>query len=112
MPHFAITFESEVSARTCALCDHEVGVAAGPRLCLGENFRPVCHSCGKVYAPPLTALLDMAQAAHRIGVINRHALTPPLRALLDLAQVAENYAYSLPTRDVAQVGDKRPSAAR
>jgi hypothetical protein len=96
MPHFAITFESDMSPGTCALCDHEVSVAAGPRVCRGEDFRPICHSCGKVHAPPLAALLEMAQAADRIGVINRHALTPPLGVLLDLAQVAENYAYARP----------------
>ena len=54
----------------------------------------VCRSCGKRYAPHLLALLDLAQAAERVGRTSRYLLVPPMESLLELARAAENYSTS------------------
>jgi hypothetical protein len=71
-------------------------------LCLAESQDCVCRRCGKQHAPSLTALLDLAGAAERVGRIGRHTVFPPLGALLDLARAAENYTgTSTPSRRAA-----------
>jgi len=55
---------------------------------------PVCQDCGRCHAPPLAALVNLADAATRIGRIGRHSVFPPLTALLDLASAAEKYAQT------------------
>jgi len=42
----------------------------------------------------LAALAHLAEAAMRIGRIHRHSVFPPLTALLDLANAAEKYAQA------------------
>ena len=52
----------------------------------------VCDDCGRKHAPSLSALVDLAKVAERVGRIGRHTLVPPMTALLDLARAAENYS--------------------
>jgi hypothetical protein len=47
-------------------------------------------------APELTALIDLAAVAERVGRIGRHTLVPPMAALLDLARAAEQFADARP----------------
>ncbi len=47
-----------------------------------------------MHAPSLAALVNLADAATRIGRIGRHSVFPPLTALLDLASAAEKYAHT------------------
>jgi hypothetical protein len=58
------------------------------------NSAPVCSACGHKHAPSLAALANLAEAATRIGRINRHSVFPPLTALLDLANAAEKYTQT------------------
>ena len=44
----------------------------------------------------MAALVNLAEAATRIGRINRHSVFPPLTALLDLANAAEKYVQTTP----------------
>jgi hypothetical protein len=65
-------------------------------LFLGDTDEGVCKECGKRMAPELTALLDLAAVAERVGRIGRHTLVPPMAALLDLARAAEQFAEAKP----------------
>src|SRR5258708_3265991 len=67
------------------------GFAAGNGLALADPGEPVCQDCGRAHAPSLAALVNLADAAERIGRIGRHSVFPPLTALLDLASAAEKY---------------------
>jgi hypothetical protein len=77
---------------TCAFCHKSMGRTDGPQLYLEDKASPICRSCGKRHAPPLVALLDLAQTAERIGHVGRHSVSVPLTALLDLAGAAEAYS--------------------
>ena len=83
----------------CALCGKRLSATAGPHLCVDEGSEePVCRECGKLHAPPLVALLDLARVAERVGRVSRHTLVPPLHTLLDMARAAEDYAAAAPAR--------------
>jgi hypothetical protein len=70
----------------------------GLQLFRADRMAAVCRNCGKAHAPSLTALLDLAGTAERVGRIKRHTLVPPMTALLDLARAAEDYTLSTPPR--------------
>jgi len=80
----------------CGVCGQAVSAPAGMQLILAGSFAPVCADCGLKNAPSLAALVNLAEAAKRIGRINRHSVFPPLTALLDLANAAEKYAQATP----------------
>jgi hypothetical protein len=84
------------TATTCALCGKVTKASTGPRLFLDDTGEVVCRDCGRRHAPDLTALLDLAAVAERVGRIGRHTIVPPMAALLDLARAAEQYAESKP----------------
>jgi hypothetical protein len=98
MPHFAITFNAQEAQDACAVCGKFLTVAAGARLVHADNWAPVCRECGKQYAPPLAALLELTQTAERVGSISRHTLVPPLEALLDLAHAADGFTQAVSIR--------------
>ena len=79
------------SCAVCFLCNEKAVRADGPQLFLADGISAVCRDCGKKHSPSLTALLDLASTAARVGRIGRHTLSPPLAALLDLARAAEDY---------------------
>jgi hypothetical protein len=98
MPHFAITFNPQDAQDACALCGKLTALAAGPRLVRADSWASVCRECGKQYAPPLAALLELTQTAERVGNISRHTLVPPLEALLDLAHAADGFTQAVSIR--------------
>jgi hypothetical protein len=75
----------------CALCGQPAGHSAGLQL-IDPDGRPVCQGCGKRHAPPLAALLQLADEAARVGRIGRHTVFPPYTALLDLARAADQFS--------------------
>jgi hypothetical protein len=79
----------------CGLCGTETTTEVGPRLFLARREVAVCQRCGQKYAPPLAALLALAQVASRVGTIGRHTVVPPMEALLDLAHAAENFTHCM-----------------
>ncbi len=91
MPHLTIKLSPLAAHGSCGLCARPITPVVGPRLCLDDGRDVVCRDCGKRHAPALSALLDLAHVAERVGRIGRHTLVPPLDALLDLARAAENY---------------------
>jgi hypothetical protein len=98
MPHFAITLNAQDTEDACALCGKLTALAAGPRLVRADSWGTVCRDCGKQYAPPLAALLELTQTAERVGNISRHTLVPPLEALLNLAHAADGFTRALSQR--------------
>ena len=98
MADFAITFDSQEAEDACALCEKRVTLAPGPRLVRADSLAPVCRECGRQYAPPLAALLELTHTAERVGCISRHTLVPPLEALLDLAHAADGFTQALSLR--------------
>jgi hypothetical protein len=82
---------AEATTEPCGLCSRPADYPAGNRLALAEGGEPVCLDCGRAHAPSLAALVNLADAAERIGKIGRHSVFPPLTALLDLASAAEQY---------------------
>jgi hypothetical protein len=78
----------------CPVCGEPQNDVRGPRLFRQAEAAPLCRPCGRAAAPALTALLDLAQAAERVGQCNRRFLTPPMESLLDLARAAENYTHA------------------
>jgi hypothetical protein len=99
MAHLTIKLGRCSANDTCALCGKRLHGGAGPHLYRDDGTdEPVCRDCGRLHAPPLVALLDLARVAERVGRIGRHTLVPPLHALLDLARAAENYTDTSPSR--------------
>lgn len=84
----------ETRNEPCGLCGRALSASAGMQLILPGSAAPVCSACGLKHAPSLAALVNLAEAATRIGRINRHSVFPPLTALLDLANAAEKYAQT------------------
>jgi hypothetical protein len=87
-----LEYKTETTNDPCGLCGQPVAAPAGMQLLVAGNSAPVCQDCGRQHAPSLAALLQLADAATRIGRIERHSVFPPLTALLDLANAAEKYA--------------------
>lgn len=98
MTRLLVQLDPGESVDGCSLCETPCP-AAGPRLVLAENLRPVCTTCGRRHAPALAALVQLADEAARLGRIGRHGVFPPYTALLDLARAAENYAAVAPAAD-------------
>jgi hypothetical protein len=93
---FLLENRDERQNEACGLCGQVVTVAVGMQLILAGSSAPVCSDCGRKHAPSLAALVNLAEAASRIGRINRHSVFPPLTALLDLANAAEKYVQATP----------------
>jgi hypothetical protein len=99
MPHCTIRLCEENHLNQCPLCGRQQHLdAQGPRLFVEAHAEPLCRGCGKKLAPAMAALVELANAAERLGRRSRHMLTPPLESLLDLARAAENYSDSTPCR--------------
>jgi hypothetical protein len=91
---FLLEYRAEVSNEPCGLCGQVVSAAAGTQLVLAGSAAAVCADCGRKHVPSLAALVNLAEAATRIGRIHRHSVFPPLTALLDLANAAEKYVQT------------------
>src|SRR5687768_5096614 len=77
----------------CSFCDRNLSPGVGLGLRVTQEKKPVCLECGLLHAPILTALLELAQTAHRIGrVQGRTPLRVSMEALLELARVSERYS--------------------
>ena len=98
MCHLVLQFHAGSTADACSLCGESTPQRVGLRLVTAENLAVVCRNCGKKHASSLTALLDLAFTAERIGRISRYSLAPPMTALLDLAVAAEDYSHKVPAR--------------
>jgi hypothetical protein len=96
MPQLLLHYSPLPAEIACGLCGAPTLFEAGTQLVLAESQQPVCEACGKQHAPPLAALLQLANEAERVGRIGRHTVFPPYTALLDLARAADNYAASQP----------------
>lgn len=93
-----LEYRDEIRNEPCGLCGQDLSAPAGLQLLVSSNAAPVCSDCGQKHAPSLAALVHLADAATRIGRINRHSVFPPLTALLDLANAAEKYAQTTPSK--------------
>jgi hypothetical protein len=93
---FLLEYRAEVINEPCGLCGQVLSAPAGTQLVLAGRSGPVCADCGHKHAPSLAALVNLAEAAERIGRIHRHSVFPPLTALLDLANAAEKYVQTAP----------------
>ncbi|HEY7326004.1 MAG TPA: hypothetical protein VH592_00080 [Gemmataceae bacterium] len=91
---YLLAYRDEIKNEPCGLCGQPLSAPAGMQLVLSGNSAPVCSACGRKHAPSLAALVNLAEAATRIGRINRHSVFPPLTALLDLANAAEKYTLT------------------
>ncbi|MHB1425270.1 MAG: hypothetical protein ACYC3I_19040 [Gemmataceae bacterium] len=95
---FLLEYRAEISNIPCGLCGHSLTAPAGAQLIRADTSAPLCPECGRKHAPVLAALVNLSQAALRIGRINRHSVFPPLTALLDLANAAEKYVQTTAPR--------------
>ena len=91
MKCFAIRQVEEANEKCCAKCG-KLCRGNGLALFAEDDDQPVCRSCARRLAPSISALLDLALTAQRVGRSSRHLLTPPMESLLDLAHAAENYS--------------------
>src|SRR6185437_13610318 len=94
MTQLLLQCKAEATNEPCGLCGQPATPAAGTQLVLAHTTAPVCQDCGRIHAPSLVALVNLADAATRIGRIGRHSVFPPLTALLDLAHAAEKFTQS------------------
>jgi hypothetical protein len=101
MSQLVLQSTPEATDEPCGLCSRPAEYPAGNRLVLADGGSAVCLNCGRAHAPSLAALVNLADAAERIGKIGRHSVFPPLTALLDLASAAEKYTSA------AQPGEDR-----
>jgi hypothetical protein len=93
---FQLEYRAEMNNEPCGLCGQAMSAPAGTQLVLAGSTAPICLDCGRKHAASLAALVNLAEAATRIGRINRHSVFPPLTALLDLANAAEKYVQTTP----------------
>ncbi len=91
MPELILQTRENSTDEPCSLCGRQVQAPAGTQLVVAETGALVCRDCGQLLAPSLAALVNLADAAERVGRIGRHTVFPPLTALLDLASAAEQY---------------------
>jgi hypothetical protein len=94
MTHLLLQCKADATNDPCVLCGQPALVSAGTRLVLAETAAPVCQECGRKHAPELAALVSLADAATRIGRMERYSVFPPFTALLDLASAAEKYVQT------------------
>lgn len=94
MTQVMLQCSSEATNVPCGLCGRLAEAPPGMRFVLADTSAPVCEECARRQAPPLAALVNLANAATRIGRIGRHSVFPPLTALLDLASAAEKYVQT------------------
>ena len=94
MTQVMLQCSSEATNEPCGICGRPAEASAGMRFVLAGTSAPLCQECGRRQAPPLAALMNLADAATRIGRIGRHSVFPPLTALLDLASAAEKFAQT------------------
>lgn len=94
MTQLLLQCKPEATNDACGLCGQPTAAPAGTQLILAGTDTPVCPECGRKHAPSLAALVNLADAATRIGRIERHSVFPPLTALLDLASAAEKFAHT------------------
>ncbi len=98
----ALVIASSDYSAACGSCGVATLWSRGPRLVMAVSSEPICRECGRLHAPHLIALLDLAQMADKVGRHSRHLLTPPMKSLLELARAAETFAVSsLPPRALA-----------
>ena len=98
MMQVVLEYKTEATDNPCGLCGQPASAPAGMQFILAGSSAPVCPDCGRKHAPSLAALVHLADAATRIGRIGRHSVFPPLTALLDLANAAEKYAQTAGSR--------------
>ena len=98
MMQVVLEYKSEATNEPCGLCGQVASAPAGMQFLLAGSSVPVCQECARTHAPSLAALVHLADAATRIGRIGRHSVFPPLTALLDLANAAEKYAQTASSR--------------
>jgi hypothetical protein len=96
MTQFIVQCSPTPRTDPCGICGQRTTAPAGTQLVLAEGLELVCPDCGRKNAPSLAALVNLADAAERVGRIGRHTVFPPLTALLDLARAAENYTCTTP----------------
>jgi len=94
----AIAVKDCSAQESCALCGRAISLLGDLCLCREDDLGKVCGSCGAEHDPALTALLELARVADRIGRMGRHVLAPPLGALLELAHAAEAYTAAADKR--------------
>ena len=102
MADLVVQFERVSANYPCGLC----GKWTSPEEVRAWRWPPPWPRCvasaAKKHAPPLAALIALADAAEHVGRIGRHLISPPLPALLNLARAAEDYLH---TRPSGQRGD-------
>lgn len=61
--NLAIKLNLNAESLSCPLCNKQTNPNVGAELTLAENSTAVCRDCGNDYAPVLTALLELSEAA-------------------------------------------------
>lgn len=96
MTTFIMRMSDGAAGAACAVCGHAVPPRAGPQLCVSETLAAVCGGCGRKHAPALTALIDLARVAERVGhASRRNPLRLPVAMLLEMTRISEDFCTSL-----------------
>jgi ribosome-binding protein aMBF1 (putative translation factor) len=95
MRQFIVRYGECAREEACALCGKAVVQRPGPQVSLVAGQAAVCRDCVKAHSPALSALLELAEVAERVGRASTHAPHwVPLEMLLALARASENYCTS------------------
>ncbi len=94
MTQLLLQCKAEATNDPCGLCGQPATAAPGTQLVVAATAVPVCQECCRKHAPPLAALVNLADAATRIGRMGRQSVFPSFTALLDLASAAEKYVQT------------------
>lgn len=93
---FVIKAVADSQEAPCAVCGQDTSCGPGLQLRQPDGTGPVCRDCGRRHAPELSALLELAEVAGRVGHIGRHArLWLPMESLLELARASEEYSAKM-----------------
>lgn len=95
MATLVIKLAKQDGKATCGLCARKYPRREGPELFLAGNGRGACPACGKVHAPRLAALLELARAAESVGHFSQ------LARWLPLAHAAHEYTSAISERESA-----------
>lgn len=92
MSKLVLQFSGKPREGPCALCGTPTVQDLGPQLSTRGKLAIVCAACGHKHVPGLCAVLELTQAAARVGKISLHArFRVPLAVLMELSRAAGIY---------------------
>jgi hypothetical protein len=69
--NLSIRMNERIDADACPLCGAATNPNIGPELVMEETALVVCRDCGRIHAPALVVLLELAEVAETLSLHTR-----------------------------------------